>query len=81
MDADREFHRIIAYSSSGSNMITEGMIDPLLTMFDDTFQNISTEHRDKAFRSNNIKQIFYIALEKKRSDRILHMYVSSSQSC
>jgi len=43
---DREFHRIIAFSAS--NSIIEGIIDPMLNLFDQTLNQISAEDRDKA---------------------------------
>lgn len=72
MDADREFHRIIAYS--GSNMITEGMIDPLLTMFDDTFQNISTENRDKALTLKQHQDIYNALVKRDPIESYICMY-------
>ncbi|SEA78532.1 DNA-binding transcriptional regulator, FadR family [Thalassobacillus cyri] len=59
---DKDFHRIIAYSAS--NSITEGIIDPLLNMFDDMFAGIPTENKDKRFTIEQHKQIYY-ALEKR----------------
>ncbi|WP_258000421.1 FadR/GntR family transcriptional regulator [Bacillus sp. Marseille-P3661] len=59
---DREFHRIIAHSAS--NSITEGIIDPLLNMYDKTLENIALENRNKSITIQQHKDI-YIALEKR----------------
>ncbi|MDQ0252974.1 DNA-binding FadR family transcriptional regulator [Evansella vedderi] len=61
-EIDKEFHRIIAYSAS--NSITEGIIDPLLHMFDEMFSIIPSEDKDKSFTVKQHKEI-YNALEKR----------------
>lgn len=61
-DLDREFHRIIAHSAS--NSITEGIIDPLLNMYDKTLESISIEKRNKSVTIQQHKDI-YFALEKR----------------
>lgn len=61
-EIDKDFHRIIAYSAS--NSITEGIIDPLLNMFDEMFSIIPNEYKDKKFTVEQHKQIYY-ALEKR----------------
>lgn len=62
MDVDREFHRIIAYS--GSNSITEGLINPVLNMFDQSFQHIASEKRDKNLTIEQHTAI-YMALKNR----------------
>lgn len=44
-EADKEFHRIIAYSAN--NPIVEGMVDPLLTMVNQMLDQVSEEYRDR----------------------------------
>jgi GntR family transcriptional regulator, transcriptional repressor for pyruvate dehydrogenase complex len=61
-EADREFHRIIARSASNSMM--EGLMDPLLNMYDKTMENISLEKRNKKITIQQHKDI-YAALEKR----------------
>lgn len=61
-EVDREFHLIIARSAS--NPITEGLIDPLLEMYDKTLENISLEKRNKEITIQQHKDI-YAALEKR----------------
>ncbi|WP_373886051.1 FadR/GntR family transcriptional regulator [Cytobacillus gottheilii] len=60
--ADREFHRIIACSAS--NYMMEGLIDPLLNMYDTILENISYEYRNKEVTLQQHKDI-YAALEKR----------------
>jgi GntR family transcriptional regulator, transcriptional repressor for pyruvate dehydrogenase complex len=62
IEVDREFHRIIARSASNSMM--EGLIDPLLNMYDKTMENISLEKRNKKVTIQQHKEI-YAALEKR----------------
>ncbi|WP_235001659.1 FadR/GntR family transcriptional regulator [Halobacillus sp. Marseille-P3879] len=59
---DKEFHRIIAFS--GSNPITEGIIDPLLNMYDKTLENIPMKNRNKEVTIQHHKEI-YEALKNK----------------
>ncbi|WP_163539154.1 FadR/GntR family transcriptional regulator [Gracilibacillus sp. YIM 98692] len=61
-EIDKEFHQIIAYSAC--NSITEGIIDPLLNMFDEMFRIIPSEDKDKNFTVKQHKQI-YDALESR----------------
>ncbi|SEI01252.1 DNA-binding transcriptional regulator, FadR family [Halobacillus karajensis] len=61
-EIDREFHRIIAFS--GSNPITEGIIDPLLNMYDKTLENIPLKNRDKEKTVQQHREI-YEALENR----------------
>jgi DNA-binding FadR family transcriptional regulator len=44
-ELDKEFHKIIA--TSASNHINEGIIEPLMTFFYETYHNISAEHRNR----------------------------------
>ncbi|WP_246407311.1 FadR/GntR family transcriptional regulator [Geomicrobium halophilum] len=62
LDIDREFHRIIAFSAS--NSITEGMIDPILNMYDKTMENIPLKKRNKEKTVQQHKAIYH-ALEKR----------------
>lgn len=55
-EIDREFHRIIAFS--GSNPITEGIIDPLLNMYDKTLENIPLKNRDKGKTVQQHREIY-----------------------
>ncbi|MFD2705236.1 FadR/GntR family transcriptional regulator [Salibacterium lacus] len=55
-ETDREFHRIIAYSAS--NSITEGIIDPLLNMYDKTLENIALVDRNKSKTLQQHKDIY-----------------------
>jgi DNA-binding FadR family transcriptional regulator len=59
---DREFHRTIAYSAN--NPILEGSIDPLLSMFDETLNQIAVTDRDHAVTLQEHRAIFD-ALKKK----------------
>jgi DNA-binding FadR family transcriptional regulator len=61
-DIDREFHRTIAYSAN--NPILEGSIDPLLSMFDETLNQISLTDRDHAATLQEHQDILD-ALKKK----------------
>ncbi|WLD93709.1 FadR/GntR family transcriptional regulator [Alkalihalobacillus sp. AL-G] len=61
-EIDKEFHRIIAFSAS--NSITEGIIDPLLNMFDKMFSIIPSADKDKNITVEQHKQIYH-ALEKR----------------
>ncbi|MBM7660160.1 DNA-binding FadR family transcriptional regulator [Bacillus mesophilus] len=60
-EADKEFHKIIAYSAS--NSLLEGIIDPLLTMYDATLDQISTGLKDPEQTLKQHKEI-YEALKK-----------------
>ncbi|WP_093337108.1 FadR/GntR family transcriptional regulator [Salibacterium halotolerans] len=55
-ETDREFHRIIAHSAS--NSITEGIIDPLLNMYDKTLENIALVDRNKSKTLQQHKDIY-----------------------
>lgn len=59
---DKEFHRIIVYSAS--NPVLEGIIDPLLNMFDKIIGGVSSEDRD---RNETLRQhiAIYNALKKR----------------
>ncbi|MGY4691096.1 FadR/GntR family transcriptional regulator [Salibacterium sp. K-3] len=62
LEIDREFHRIIAFNAT--NSITEGLIDPLLNMYDKTLENIALEDRNKMITVQQHKDIYH-ALEKR----------------
>jgi GntR family transcriptional repressor for pyruvate dehydrogenase complex len=60
-EADKEFHKIIAYSAS--NTLLEGIIDPLLNMYDTTLDQISKGQKNPEQTLKQHKEI-YEALKK-----------------
>jgi GntR family transcriptional regulator, transcriptional repressor for pyruvate dehydrogenase complex len=71
-EIDREFHRIIAYS--GSNSLTEGMIDPILNMYDKTLENIALKDRSKSKTVQQHKDIYHALLNRDPIEAYRSMY-------
>jgi GntR family transcriptional regulator, transcriptional repressor for pyruvate dehydrogenase complex len=71
-EIDKEFHRIIAFSAS--NSITEGIINPVLNMFDEMFAAIPSAYKDKSFTVEQHKQIYYALENRDPIESYLCMY-------
>ncbi|MDZ5782029.1 FadR/GntR family transcriptional regulator [Marinococcus luteus] len=71
-EIDREFHRIIAYS--GSNSLTEGMIDPILNMYDKTLENIALKDRSKSKTVQQHKDIYHALVNRDPIGAYKSMY-------
>ncbi|GAA0496568.1 FadR/GntR family transcriptional regulator [Salinibacillus aidingensis] len=71
-NADKEFHRIIAHSAS--NSITEGIIDPLLNMFDETLGSVSLNHRNKELTVQQHKDIYNALAKRDPIETYICMY-------
>ncbi|NOU97301.1 FCD domain-containing protein [Paenibacillus sp. LMG 31456] len=73
LDIDREFHRTIAYSAN--NPILEGSIDPLLSMFDETLNQIALTDRDHAVTLQEHQNIFEALKKREPIAAYTSMYI------
>lgn len=70
VEADKEFHRIIAWSAN--NPIMEGMIDPLLITFDKMDRQIRERERDVTVQFHT--DIYNALVKRDPHEAFTHMY-------